>query len=448
MADPIDPIVSWELTKYAPRVDFDPREFRGQIQKWGHRVRWERASRCPCGMVYEGVTDGYTVRTKAGNVDCPNGCRGTGYLYGAPQEIRALINDASGDKKLLQAFGERAFGSVRITTLPEHLPGWRDRCIDLDGIRVFKHEPRKRTGTVEVLDYPIVTRELVAGTPGNPTQPLIRKMGIVSFRVGNADGSLSSRQPIEEIDYRITSEGWLEHLGAAATGVFQVSGSVGTVIPAGTRFVLAREGEPDRVYATSAGATIGVGGVVQVPGTCIDTGTVGNIAPNTTLSLATPIVGVSEVRSLSGFENGQDTPNGPRLGEWYTVTFTTYPVFIIRSEPHLYRHTYVARKPFVNVVDGFRGYWSPAEGVMPAAVVQGVGDYFEVYENGTLFGQAFQQGDVLVATAHAPSASSFEGWFKIADDDSSVPVDVIPISVMCLAWLEDMGDPFGREATR
>lgn len=157
------------------------------------------------------------------------------------------------------------------------------------------------------------------------------------------------------------------------------------------------------------------------------------------------MAGISEVEVDAAITNGEDTPNPCKLGQWYSPSYVTYPVYIIRSEPHLYRHTYVAQKPFVNAVDGYRGSWAPEIEAFPAGEVEAPGDYFEVYEAGEIDGVAFDEGDVLVALVQSPPADSFVGWGKISSSAAALPTVLVPMTTMSLAWLETMGDPFGRE---
>ncbi len=349
-----DPIVGLELPKVQPRVDFAPDEFRAQIQGWGHRFRWERAMRCPCRLQYEDRYDPTLIApSRAGDPDCS--CKGTGYRYVNPQNIKALVNDASSDKKFLQAFGELAFGSVRLSMLPEHLPAWRDRLIDLDGARIYQEPPRIRAETVEQPTYPILTRSMLVGSSDDPTLAQRRNIGVTVMRKTNAAGEFLDEELVEGVDFRVTDEGAVEFLDAS----------------------------------------VGAG--------------------------------------------------PPAVGEGYSLVYTCCPTYIVRSHPHLYRHTYVATKPFVNTIDGFQGEWSPVADPWPSGDTLVRGDYFEVIEEGELDDVTFAVGDHLVAAVDRPTGLAAD-WACLSDSYTP-PAQLVPMTVLALAWLEDLGDPFNRTGT-
>jgi hypothetical protein len=345
-----EPIIGHELFTVEPRADFNPDEFRAQIQGWGHRMRWERALRCPGSQVYvDGQDATFQARVRSCRRGCPD-CDGSGYLLTAAQDCKALVNDASADKKFLQTFGEMAFGAVRLSLLPEHLPGWRDRFTDMDGARLYQEPPRIRKANVEYLTYPILTRSMLVGTAGNPTNPLRREIGVALIRRASVAGISLPGELVIGVDFRITPEGAIEWL---------------------------------------------------------------------------------------------DGGNPPALGESYSVLYTCRPVYIVRTQPHLYRHTYVAVRPFLNAYDGFKGYWNPSSG-LPSGSGVARGDYFEVGQSGTAEGVAFVRDDLLAALVDSPS--TLPDWVRIPAEGTTVGevAELVPMTVMVTAWLEDLGDPFNR----
>ncbi len=346
------PIIGRELTKVQPRVDFAPDEYRAQIQGWGHRLRWERAMRCPCNVVYVDTYDPtHSAPVRAGRRDCPE-CRGTGYLYFGAQNVKGLVNDSSLDKRFLQTFGELAFGSARISLLPEHLPAWRDRFVDLDGARLYQEPPRVRKTTVEQPTYPILTRSMLVGSASDPTKPERRDLGVVHVRVADADGVIRAGEPLEGIDFRVTAEGALEWLDDSE----------------------------------------GVG--------------------------------------------------PPAVGEAYSLTYTCRPTYIVRSHPHLHRHTYVATKPYLNAYDGFKDYLDASLETLPDGAGVTRGDYFEVLTAGTIDGLALAEEDILVAKVDEPTTVA--DWSVISVTSPGGTIELVPMTVLALCWLEDLGDPFLR----
>ena len=163
-----------------------------------------------------------------------------------------------------------------------------------------------------------------------------------------------------------------------------------------------------------------------------------------------PLEGVAwRITPEGAVEFIDDVPSGavppPAVGESYSLIGPVCPVYIVRSHPHLYRHTYVATKPFVNAVDGYQGEWSPGADPWPSGDTLVRGDYFEVIEEGTLDDVTFSVGDTLVAAVDHPTGLAAD-WVCLSDSYTP-PAQLVPMTVLALCWLEDLGDPFNRTGT-
>lgn len=96
-----------------------------------------------------------------------------------------------------------------------------------------------------------------------------------------------------------TAVDWLErHAGvwgltrlaaSAASGIVRLTGSEGTVVPAG----LSLRGPSGARYTSSAGGVVGVGGTLDVEILADEAGTAGNAASGATLDLVSPVAGLS-----------------------------------------------------------------------------------------------------------------------------------------------------------
>jgi len=117
---------------------------------------------------------------------------------------------------------------------------------------------------------------------------------------------------LQSVPWSATDEyaaGWGALIGATqksankANGSGTFSGAVGTPIPAGTSI-----GRADQVqYVSTAAVSIGGGGTVAVPMVAVVAGADGNTPAGTTLTLTTPITGVSSAGvAAAAFTGGAD----------------------------------------------------------------------------------------------------------------------------------------------
>ena len=106
---------------------------------------------------------------------------------------------------------------------------------------------------------------------------------------------------------------WLDQprkAAAAATGSVTFTGTSGTLIPAGTSLVRADGVE----YATEADATL-TGGTITAAVTAIEAGAAGNAVAGVTVTLTTPIAGVTSAATVASGDltGGSDTESDDAL---------------------------------------------------------------------------------------------------------------------------------------
>jgi len=184
---------------------------------------WEQAQECPCRRRAEDfsgnrftsthlVSDNPGTTTEA-RPDCEL-CKGGGYFYHSPQEIRGLVTRASATPEAYTAWGAYTRGMVFFTLLPEHLPGLFDRCTMVDSAMLFR-ESRVRIGTnVEKLRYPIVTRQLDLST--GPTS-----VNVLHFQASSGTGLTDTTHTlVQGTNFDVTVDGELnfDFPGAPAEG--------------------------------------------------------------------------------------------------------------------------------------------------------------------------------------------------------------------------------------
>ena len=208
--------------KLAPRADFRPEEFRKRIYSHGLPVRWEQSAECPCSQ--ETGDYGFTVAGGGGSnplrqnrPDCP-ACKGRGYIYHSPQELRAIITHAKINDERFGPLGASEYGRglVGLTLLPEHLPALGDRFTLLASSIVFREVITTSGGAVERLRYPIASRshDLAAG---------VVSFGVRYMIQSNVNGIVDPAATLEEGNaFRVDNQGrieWIDPAQKPAAGV-------------------------------------------------------------------------------------------------------------------------------------------------------------------------------------------------------------------------------------
>lgn len=154
-----------ELTR--GRVDFDITKFRNLVRQKGLDLKWHQSAICPCqpksvdyGLDLSGIDDidigtGFTPA-------CPV-CSGKGIILHSAQTIKAIITNA--DTEYLNArYGGYRNGTINISLLPEHLPGYGDVFEIVNAVMLYREAVRVDDTNTTELRYPIANRQLVLET--------------------------------------------------------------------------------------------------------------------------------------------------------------------------------------------------------------------------------------------------------------------------------------------
>lgn len=204
-----------------PRVDKRVDEYRRVIDQAGQRVLWERAIECPCAKRAKDLVGTNTSlklglgdqnpATARGREECPS-CKGEGWFWTSPQEIRAILTRAMHNPKHAQIIGVYGPASVAITTLPEHALAWRDRLTALDQ-RILLSEVVERGPVGSPLDstrYPIARKTF-------DLQDGLRLVGVDHLHITDEnDLAPVDGERVEGVDFETTESGVIDWtLGSA-----------------------------------------------------------------------------------------------------------------------------------------------------------------------------------------------------------------------------------------
>ena len=206
-----------KLTAYIPpkthafRSDMDPVKLRKEIITHGLRLTWEMASECPCfrDLTLAGGGTTITSRTDEKRPDCA-ACDGSGWYHHSSQEIKALTLGAETTPDGFQVYGYKGTGTIRLTMLPEHLPGFMDRFTLKDSVMTYTDIVTRTSETIEKTRYPIVVRDLALGSEANPSVTETKSIGVLSIRKTNTSGVVDTAELVENTDFTVTSDGKID----------------------------------------------------------------------------------------------------------------------------------------------------------------------------------------------------------------------------------------------
>lgn len=125
----------------APRAEITPGLFDTAIKQHGYRMLWEQGMFCSCYNMQSGQPD-YTCST----------CKGKGYIYFNPTEIRGVTTSINGRKEQGK-IGLDDMGTAYLTPPSDYNIGFRDRFTFLDFTTKFSEVIiRDEHGTGELTD--------------------------------------------------------------------------------------------------------------------------------------------------------------------------------------------------------------------------------------------------------------------------------------------------------
>lgn len=110
------------------------------------------------------------------------------------------------------------------------------------------------------------------------------------------------------LDEHALTYGLVRKDAIAATGTVRFTGTPGTLIPTGTQVGTVTT-DPDAdsiVYQTTAGGTLDISGMADVPAAALEVGADSNIAVGVITLLLTPIDGIASVSNITAMSSGED----------------------------------------------------------------------------------------------------------------------------------------------
>lgn len=111
----------------------------------------------------------------------------------------------------------------------------------------------------------------------------------------------------EDLTKRAEEHGVIRKAAVKATGTATFTGTATTAIPSVTRISTAStESTPAVVFQTTAAATVGAGGTVDVAIEAVDAGVTGNVSAGTIVFLESPIAGIESVTNANPTTGGMD----------------------------------------------------------------------------------------------------------------------------------------------
>lgn len=339
---------SFTPNKLRPRADLNIGEFRKNILTHGMRTKWEMAAQCSCSRKLSLASDQIASlsRTISGDTlekqpDCV-ACEGKGWLYHSAQEIKvvALAANRHPQRNAEGYIWADTPSAIKLSMLPEHLPGYNDRFTMLDNTMsyndvVVRGDNPGTPTTVDILKYPVASRTLLLGDPADTTVQNITSVDILYCRKADLLGKMLDQELVKGTDFQVTSDGNIDWaLGSQAS---TSAGGGGTI-------AFATNGEITRSTGSwiTDGFKVGAHVVVANSPTSANNGTFHVTAiTETTLTVngATTLTAATGDTAVT-FTGGM----APATGGRFTIHYYTHPVFIARTFPFIYRDTFVKTK--------------------------------------------------------------------------------------------------------
>ena len=135
-----------------------------------------------------------------------------------------MVTRAEQHPERYAVYGVRASGMIGVTTPPECLPGFMDRFTLKNNVMPYTDVIRHAT-TVEAPRYPIVKRNITVGTPGNPTVPLIKSVGVLYARKTDTSGVIAAQELVDGVDFDVTVDGKIDWTKGIALGTAPAVGA-------------------------------------------------------------------------------------------------------------------------------------------------------------------------------------------------------------------------------
>jgi len=320
-----------EPKKLKTLAEMTEADLRKEVLAHGLNLQWEMAAECPCERRMSLTGGGTTVTEETGEArpDCPR-CGGSRWYYHSKQPVKGVILASEKQPERFAHYGRMGIGSVRITTLGEHLPGFMDRFTVTDRAVVFSETRDRTAATTEALRYPITPRSMVLGVDGDETTAQAVEWGVLNIIRTDADGVALPGDLVDGVDYDVVG------------GKIDWSKGEDTVTAAGPRIVFDAAA---RTIVRDAGDWVADG---WLAGDAITASGAQTPANNGTyyIDTVTALMLTLRVGDLVTDDGGDDVVSfaggrAPVLGAKYGVHYYTEPVYRVHTFPYANRDTYV-----------------------------------------------------------------------------------------------------------
>lgn len=218
----------WKPPNMLPRADFNHLALRSQIWTHGMMVTWEQSMVCPCRtmLALPTTTDEIITATPGEHRPDCDGCKGRGWIYHSPQPIPALVTRMDETPERFALFGVMAHAVASFTVQPETLPKYMDRFTLLTSVTLYELG-RRRKATVDVLRYPIASRQSVEGAADdNLTTPVTTTRRVLYMRRADATGALLANELVDGVDFDVTEAGNIDWSKGVTLGTAPAVGSL------------------------------------------------------------------------------------------------------------------------------------------------------------------------------------------------------------------------------
>jgi hypothetical protein len=366
--------------KLRPRADLNPSDFRKLLFQKGFDLKWEMAAECPCQRKL--TTGSASSLTREPRIDCPR-CAGLGVVYHSPQIIKAWVGGSRGDVDFQRVYGEYDPGMIHVTMLPEHTPGMLDRLTLMQSVLVFRETRQRSALALERLRYPVIPRTLTVGSVTDSTVSTTQTVDVLYLQKSDADGVVAT-PPATMPAFEAQTSSYLPKAAFTAVNVAGLNNktltfqdALGTIYSAKCDTSVAHTASTATVIGCSSvtinqlasavstsinqAISYGVASTTQnvTSGTLlrvtaatpsaasfrvqqVDSGVEGNTFPQGSLLTGELISGTDFTIAPNGqidWQLGNAAGTSPTENQWYSVSYYTYPTYVVTSIPHAFRDT-------------------------------------------------------------------------------------------------------------
>lgn len=337
---------SWTPNKLRPRSDLAIGEFRKNILTHGMRTTWEMAAQCSCSRKMTMTSDSVASlsRTISGDTlekqpDCP-ACGGKGWFYHSAQEIKvvALASTRDPSRNAEGYIWADTPSGIKLSMLPEHLPGYMDRFTMLDNTMSYsdvlvRGENTGSSALIDILKYPVASRTLLLGDPSDTTVKNVTSIDVLYCRKADLNGRMLDQELVKDTDFEIESDGNIN---------WSIGSQASTAAGGGSRVNWSSDGTVTRSVGSwvDDGWKVGAHVVVVNSKDGSNDGTFHVTAVTASVLTLDGTITTVTNDATAEYSGGMAPADGAR----FSMHYYTHPVFIAKTFPFIYRDTFIKEK--------------------------------------------------------------------------------------------------------